>query len=107
MDESNREERPIPEDLEHIGMCHPCAECGNSTSWLPCWNCMGEGGWDGEQLMEEDPLWYDEDDYRRCDECRGKGGWDYCIRCRKIVKVNKTQEPDDPDVCSLGFDMIT
>ena len=101
------EERPIPDDLEHNGMGYPCIECGNATSWLPCWSCFGEGGWDGEQLMEEDPLWYDADDYRRCDECRGNGGWDYCIQCRKIVKVNKTQESDDPGICSLGYDMNT
>ena len=79
------EERPIPENLEGIGMGLPCAECGDQTSWLPCWNCDGEGGWDGEYLLEEDPLWYEIDDYRSCDECRGKGGHPYCIQCRKIV----------------------
>ena len=44
MAEEDKTERPIPEDLENIGMGLPCAECGNSTSWLPCWNCGGEGG---------------------------------------------------------------
>ena len=34
-----------PDDLENIGMGPDCVECGNSTSWLPCWNCGGEGGW--------------------------------------------------------------
>lgn len=81
------EERELPDDLEHIGMGPDCIHCGSSTSWLPCWNCGGEGGWDGEELMMEDPLWYDPDDYRRCDECRGKGGHHYCLNCRKIVKV--------------------
>lgn len=84
---NNKEERPIPDDLESIGMGPDCVECGNPTSWLPCWNCSGEGGWDDEYLMEEDPLWYEPGDYRRCDECRGEGGNHYCLECRKIVKV--------------------
>lgn len=85
----DHEEKPLPDELEHIGMGFDCAECGNPTSWLPCWNCGGEGGWDDEELMEEDPLWYGPGDYRRCDECRGKGGHPYCIECRKIVKVKR------------------
>jgi hypothetical protein len=84
--------RPLPDNLEHIGMGLDCVECGNSTSWLPCWNCGGEGGWDGVDLMAEDPLWYDEDDHRNCDECKGKGGWNYCTECRKIVKVKKDDQ---------------
>jgi hypothetical protein len=87
MAEETKEDRPIPEDLENIGMGLPCAECGNSTSWLPCWNCGGEGGWDGDELMDEDPLWYGPDDYRSCTECKRAGGHPYCITCRKIVKV--------------------
>jgi hypothetical protein len=83
----NDEERSLPDDLEHIGMGPDCVECGNPTSWLPCWNCGGKGGWDDEELMEEDPLWYGPGDYRRCDECRGKGGHHYCLNCMKIVKV--------------------
>ena len=102
-DTKDHEERPIPDDLENIGMGLPCIECENPTSWLPCWNCGGEGGWDGEALIEEDPLWYDADDYRRCDECRGKGGHDYCLECRKIVKVKKDDLP--PGICFLGYDM--
>lgn len=85
------EERPLPDDLENIGMGFDCAECESSTSWLPCWNCGGEGGFDGEELMNEDPLWYDIDDYRVCDICRGKGGWHYCIVCRKVVKVRRDE----------------
>src|SRR3990170_9038380 len=113
-DSKEHEERPIPDNLERIGMGLDCVECGNPTSWLPCWNCSGEGGWDGEELIEEDPLWYDIDDYRRCDECRGKGGWNYCIGCRKIVKVAPPLSPlqmreerpnlergDSPGVCRL------
>lgn len=102
----NHEESPFPDELENIGMGPNCIHCGNPTSWLPCWNCGGEGGWDGEDLMEEDPLWYDIDDYRRCDECRGKGGHDYCLECRKIVKVEPPLERgDSPGFCSFGYDM--
>jgi hypothetical protein len=79
----------LPDDLEHIGMGPDCAVCGNATSWLPCWNCGGEGGFDGEDLMEEDPLWYDPDEYEVCGECLGQGGWDYCTECKKVVKVKK------------------
>lgn len=37
------------------------------------------GGRDGDDLMEEDPLWYDEDDWEDCDICRGAGGYRECI----------------------------
>ncbi len=87
-----KEVRPIPDDLEHIGMGLPCAECGDPTSWLPCWNCGGEGGWDGEELMSEDPFWYGPDDYRSCSECKRAGGHPYCLSCRKIVKVVEAEE---------------
>ena len=92
MAEEDKTERPIPDDLEHIGMGLPCAECGDPTSWLPCWNCGGEGGWDGEELMMEDPLWYGPDDYRSCSECKRAGGLPYCLSCRKIVKVVEGEE---------------
>lgn len=80
------------EELENIGMGLPCANCGEDTSWLPCWNCGGEGGWDGEDLMSEDPLWYGPDDYRGCGECRGAGGHPYCLTCKKIVKVVEQED---------------
>jgi hypothetical protein len=78
---------PDLDDLEAIGMGPDCAECGNPTSWLHCWNCGGEGGRDGEDLMAEDPMWYGPDDWEECSECHGKGGWNYCTECKKIVKV--------------------
>lgn len=50
--------------------------------WEICWKCGGSGGDDGEELMMEDPFWYNEDDFRECDVCDGKGGWYMCIgRC--------------------------
>lgn len=84
--------RQLPDDLEHIGMGLPCAECGNPTSWLPCWNCGGEGGWDWDDLQFVDPLWYQPGDHESCSECHGKGGHPYCLECRKIVEVKKEAE---------------
>lgn len=56
-----------------------CKKCGSSTYWEDCWDCGGEGGTDGEELMMEDPLWYSPDDFRKCDTCGGKGGWEKCL----------------------------
>ena len=35
-----------------------------------CWQCGGEGWFDG---YEEDPLWYEPGDLYMCPECRGRG----------------------------------
>jgi len=59
------------------GTCHECKCC--STAWHECEHCGGEGGRDGDELMEEDPLWYSQDDHEECDVCEGKGGWNVCI----------------------------
>jgi len=37
---------------------------------VTCWKCGGAGYFD---LVEEDPLWFDEGDQEQCDECKGKG----------------------------------
>lgn len=65
-----------------------CKKCGCCVmEWVECWNCGGEGGRDGEELMMEDPLWYSEDDFEECDVCNGKGGWNVCIgNCDDNVK---------------------
>jgi len=56
-----------------------CPDCGSDSRWETCWQCGGEGGQDGEDLMEEDPLWYGPDDFRQCDICEGKGGYYVCL----------------------------
>ena len=56
--------------------------CGNHMEWAECWDCGGEGYHD--DLYEQDPLWYDQDDIETCSTCQGKGGHWYC--------------PSDPDV---------
>lgn len=58
-------------------LCPRCRCC--STEWEECWNCGGEGGRDGEELMSEDPLWYMPDDFETCDVCNGNGGWNACL----------------------------
>lgn len=83
----------ISDDLENIGMGPACPQCGNATDWLPCWNCGGEGGFDGEELMAEDPLWYDEDDYEPCGECLGHGGHWRCWDCKKCF--DKSEFPKE------------
>ncbi len=47
----------------------------DGREWIECDDCGGEGGRDGEELMQEDPLWYDIDDWEPCQTCHGKGGW--------------------------------
>lgn len=56
--------------------CPKCKCC--EMTWEDCYNCGGEGGTDGEELMMEDPMWYDKNDFRQCDICEGKGGWYKC-----------------------------
>lgn len=55
-----------------------CTTCGGYMDWVDCWQCGGEGGRDGEELMMEDPLWYCEDDFETCDICNGAGGYWEC-----------------------------
>jgi len=43
--------------------------------WEECFVCWGKGGRDNDDLMEEDPLWYDGVEWETCEECHGKGGW--------------------------------
>lgn len=63
-----------------------CEECGSDSLWESCWQCGGEGGQDGYDLMEEDPLWYGPDDYRECDICEGKGGYYVCLNHKNHAK---------------------
>lgn len=36
-----------------------CLECGSQMEWVDCYSCFGEGSFDSDDLMEDDPLWYD------------------------------------------------
>jgi hypothetical protein len=81
------------EDLEDR-FCKRCECC--DKDWVECPYCGGNGGDDGESLMEEDPLWYGPEDFRRCDACKGKGGHYECLgHCdengqHKLIKTTKS-----------------
>lgn len=62
----------------------PCYACGASLEWIGCDVCGGEGGRDGDALMEEDPLWYDGVEWEDCDQCSGDGGWWWCETCKRV-----------------------
>jgi hypothetical protein len=60
-----------------------CPKCSTPMDWIECDQCGGEGFFDGERLMEEDPLWYSEYDTEDCTDCNGRGGWWHCFNCAK------------------------
>lgn len=65
-----------------------CPICGSgNVEWEDCYTCFGAGGFDGDDLMDEDPLWYGPDDYEICDTCRGAGGWWHCYDSDKHPKT--------------------
>lgn len=74
---------PIAEPTEQDNHDPCCDVCGGYMEWEDCWNCGGKGGRDGDDLMAEDPLWYDEDDWEDCDICEGKGGYWLCANAKQ------------------------
>ena len=55
-----------------------CPKCGNTMATRPCIAACEDGY---ENRYEEDPLWYDEDEWFVCDECRGHGFHVWCQKC--------------------------
>ena len=55
-----------------------CGLCGAELEWADCWQCGGAGGFTGDELMEDDPLWYTPSDFETCDICDGDGGYLVC-----------------------------
>jgi hypothetical protein len=55
-----------------------CARCGSSVEWEQCGACGGEGITAPGELYEQDPLWYDPDDYQNCHQCDGDASWGIC-----------------------------
>lgn len=43
-----------------------------------CWRCGGDGYIDGEDLADSDPLWYDRNEFYKCNCCLGSGNADDC-----------------------------
>lgn len=87
--------RPNPDRL--IGESHPqdgrdwdcqCARCGSSMDSELCGSCGGDGITGPGELYEEDPLWYDPDDYENCHQCGGQGAWMLCISSPKYCQTH-------------------
>lgn len=66
--------------VEYYADSRACVVCGAEMDWIECDHCGGEGGFDNDALMEEDPLWYDGVEWEDCGNCQGKGGWWQCYR---------------------------
>ena len=73
------ESKTTEKEFNHYDPEDYCGECGSSVFWEDCWQCGGKGGRDGEDLMAEDPLWYDQNSWETCDICEGKGGFNMCL----------------------------
>lgn len=56
-----------------------CARCGSSIYFEVCGACDGEGITGPGELHEEDPLWYDPDDFEPCRQCGGEASWGICM----------------------------
>lgn len=65
-----------------------CARCGSSVHWEPCGACGGEGISGPGELYDQDPLWYDEDDYSTCHQCGGEASWGICISPPEWCEAN-------------------
>src|SRR5690606_31945435 len=56
-----------PNDYDDYPVCSICGS--GDGDWVDCPQCGGEGGFDDEQLMDDDPMWYQPGDYEKCDMC--------------------------------------
>ena len=83
----------IPDEWDEPDLTCPRCKCCDMI-WEDCWNCGGEGGRDGDDLMSEDPLWYSPDDFEICDVCEGKGGFWICD-CDENGKHETKLKPND------------
>lgn len=72
---------------------YPCPYCGNPfTRWQDCTVFGCDDGY--IDLYDEDPLWYDEGDFKVCTECRGTGIMMWCPNCGKDPR-NHVPNPVD------------
>lgn len=74
-----------------------------------CGRCGGEGITAPGELYEEDPLWYDPDDYENCHECDGHGGWLWCRKCGwdENEKRYLNAKPETATVAESSNDKLT
>ena len=64
-----------------------CPICGSEdVDWVECPECGGRGGFDEDDLMDDDPLWYAGVDWEACSACGGDGGWYQCWNSNKHPK---------------------
>lgn len=80
-----------------VGASHPqdgrewdcqCARCGSSLEWHECSACGGEGITGPGELYEQDPLWYDMDDYETCHQCGGEASFQSCLSSEEWCKTH-------------------
>lgn len=69
-----------------------CAICGEYKEWVICIECNGNGGFDNEALMEEDPLWYEDVEWEECSACEGEGGHWECLNVPHLEKAKEEHE---------------
>lgn len=78
-----------------------CPKCGETLRTRDCEYCGGEGTID--DLCEQDPLMYDENDWEYCSNCNGEGAFFWCatVNCdvtdeeiRKAIKEQSEQSKD-------------
>ena len=71
-----------PDDTGLCDGCRPfmCAECGNLTEWVDCYNC--EDGYSHHDCGEDCCACAWPEDNVPCDICQGKGGWRACPSCQ-------------------------
>lgn len=83
-----------------IGLEHPndgrdwecqCGRCGASLEWVECEACGGEGITGPGELYEQDPLWYDPDDYENCHQCGGQASFPRCLSSLAWCQANPIQ----------------
>jgi DnaJ-class molecular chaperone len=55
---------------------YTCPRCGGQLATRDCEDCGGEGY--NDDLYEEDPLWYDENEFEKCSHCKGDGIFFWC-----------------------------
>jgi hypothetical protein len=65
-----------------------CARCGSTLEWEGCGACDGEGITGPGELYEQDPLWYDEDDYEPCHQCDGEASYPICVSSEEYCQAH-------------------
>lgn len=73
----------------------PCPKCKAEMDWMDCDTCGGQGGFNNDELMEDDPLWYEGVEWEQCETCLGDGGWWYCGNCgHTVTEAELTEESE-------------